>query len=866
VRWNPDPPFRIRAPRKGRFVPDRTSTAKEAQKELGVSRYTLTRWCQAGAPHDVRPGKRGGKQYFYDINELKNWLRGEVGSRPPEKRGTLGAGIIDVRIPIKEATERLAEIKDLLGVSIDRFAELLEVGRNYLRNYLYPHISGFKTAPRDIVSRAEFLLETEAPAKLDIPEGKVIEALRIEQGTRRQAAIRLGIYPRTLDRLVKKYGLESYVKIRKVADRISEQELRAALAKSRNNKKEAAKLLKISYSALKDLIKSLGLEEELKSRRKKAPKEAVREALIESKGIRKIAAEQLGMSSQYMSMLVQEYGLDKEFPMSKKGKKISKRRVRNALVKSGGVRKDAAKLLGISPQYVGTLIRQYRLEEEFPRKRLPRRWHKNPYYVNPLQRSKKDVRRALSRAGSKRQEAADLLGISPITLRKYIKRYGLATEFPPKYGRGRPRAATKEQIIQALKESGGVRKDAAKALGITPGGLLKLVNRYGIRGDIPPSRRLLTEDEVFDAMEQTGGDREAAAELIDISPLTIKNFIKLPRFEKWRKPMGGREAITEDELTAALEQANGHYHTAAGILKVAKPTVGKLVKKFDLVDAYPPTDKTAIPKEEVVRALQLANRSRQKAAGILGVHPQTMSHLITKFKLRKRFPPPRIEISREQLIRALIEANRVKTEAAKLLKIGVVKLYELIKEFDIDKKVSLDQLKKLLKKSIGSSETHIGAVYSRGSSYYLAVDDNKLITLENREVIEIHDDINLYEEQSELKTRELITGWGITSDQLDDIVNTYFPRPAKKVPKRRITKQDKETHRAVFRRNPDEDFLEIASEILELNHPYAKDLAAEGGIVYATVRETPWFLNKIADTLEEEFNTAEEAAEELELL
>ena len=78
---------------------------------------------------------------------------------------------------------------------------------------------------------------------------------------------------------------------------------------------------------------------------------------------------------------------------------------------------------------------------------------------------------------------------------------------------------------------------------------------------------------------------------------------------------------------------------------------------------------------------------------------------------------------------------------------------------------------------------------------------------------------------------------------------------------------------ATSRRNPDYqqldsryEFLELAEEVLELNHPYAKELAVNDGIVYAMVRETPWFLNKIAEILEEEFDTAEDAAEELDLL
>jgi len=435
------------------------------------------------------------------------------------------------------------------------------------------------------------------------------------------------------------------------------------------------------------------------------------------------------------------------------------------------------------------------------KKREPRMYRMGDQRRNPLQRTKKQVRDALIQAESRRQEAADILGVSPITLKKYIKRYDLAKEFPPKFGRGRPRAGTREEIKQAIIDAGGVRKDAAKALGITPGGLRKLVNKYGLRDEIPAPRRLLSEEEVFNALEETGGDREAAAKLLDISPLTLKNFIKLPRFEKFRRPMGGRRAITEDELTAALEQAGGSYPKAAEILDAASSTVGRLVRKFDLVDAYPPAARQAIPKEAIIEALQQADGSRQEAANILGVHPQTMSHLITKFKLRKRFPAPRITISKEQLLRAMIQAKGVKKHAAKGLGIGTVKVYELIKEYNIDKKAKLPQLRRQLKQLLKGLKTHIGSVYLRGDSYYLAVDENKFITIVDQEVIESHKDVESFEEQPEFQIGRLMGEWSIPADVLDHIVETYFPRPAKKVvPARHRSKPERDPYRVVFRK------------------------------------------------------------------
>jgi hypothetical protein len=66
--------------------------------------------------------------------------------------------------------------------------------------------------------------------------------------------------------------------------------------------------------------------------------------------------------------------------------------------------------------------------------------------------------------------------------------------------------------------------------------------------------------------------------------------------------------------------------------------------------------------------------------------------------------------------------------------------------------------------------------------------------------------------------------------------------------------------------NPAEDFEEIAEELLELNHPFARDLARDEGLVYAMLREDPWFFNRLVQELMQEFETPEEAAEELELI
>jgi len=66
------------------------------------------------------------------------------------------------------------------------------------------------------------------------------------------------------------------------------------------------------------------------------------------------------------------------------------------------------------------------------------------------------------------------------------------------------------------------------------------------------------------------------------------------------------------------------------------------------------------------------------------------------------------------------------------------------------------------------------------------------------------------------------------------------------------------------RRNPIE-FDEIVAELLELNHPYVRDLAVARGFAYYTARDTDWFTEMILKELQEEFDSPEEATEALDI-
>jgi len=183
-----------------------------------------------------------------------------------------------------------------------------------------------------------------------------------------------------------------------------------------------------------------------------------------------------------------------------------------------------------------------------------------------------------------------------------------------------------------------------------------------------------------------------------------------------------------------------------------------------------------------------------------------------------------------------------------------------------------------------------GSIYSTIHNFYLALDDKLLLTvIDGDSFIQKVSEIGDLEVMSHMEVRYLLESWKMSHKEFDALVDHYFPRPPAKVRKKKEriqttamerARKEAEAFRAIFlrkkgtlRRNPDYrqldssyDFLELAEEVLELNHPYAKELAVNDGIVYAMVRETPWFLNKIAETLEEEFDTAEDAAEELDLL
>jgi len=60
-----------------------------------------------------------------------------------------------------------------------------------------------------------------------------------------------------------------------------------------------------------------------------------------------------------------------------------------------------------------------------------------------------------------------------------------------------------------------------------------------------------------------------------------------------------------------------------------------------------------------------------------------------------------------------------------------------------------------------------------------------------------------------------------------------------------------------------EDFEELTAELLEINHPYVRDLARDSGQVYALLREDSWFFNHIVENLMEEYESIEDAEDAL---
>jgi excisionase family DNA binding protein len=360
----------------------RDATVPEAAASLGIPKPTIYNWIRKhGLPH-----RREGRKILVSISEIEAW--GEA----REKAGRRVATSEDVRVraPSDLARPRLREIRNYLGLTNERFAELLGPGvsKNQVARWLATRADReTRSIPQSVLDRAEVLLDTQLArttgrtATQRVGPEDLRAALQAAGGKIGKAASLLGIHPQTLSKLAADLGVQLK------RDRVPVGVARPRLLAIRNQLNLAngfyAELLGVPEVTLatwlglggrwRDLdsipAAALGRAEEIlatlpprvfkHSRLQRITPEEVREAW-KSTGNVKRAAAALSVSPDVFRKLAESRGVEVPVPLVAR---ITKRELKDLLDRHKGVRASMARELGVSAPYVTMLLKQAGLYE-----------------------------------------------------------------------------------------------------------------------------------------------------------------------------------------------------------------------------------------------------------------------------------------------------------------------------------------------------------------------------------------------------------------------------------------------------------------------------------------------------------------------
>jgi len=206
---------------------------------------------------------------------------------------------------------------------------------------------------------------------------------------------------------------------------------------------------------------------------------------------------------------------------------------------------------------------------------------------------------ALRQAGGDRNAAAAILGCSNSTVDRAVRRLVKLTamcapylELPGNRRRYRP-----EQVAEALRQAGGSQTQAARLLGCRKETVAAYVKHYPeVRAalDACPSR-LKSPEQIVDALHQAGGDKRQAAKLLGVSLATLYQYVhrypavreECADLDQARRtgqlphtPSGHPERFSPEKVAEALRRAGGIKSHAAALLDCTRTTVGNYIKRY----------------------------------------------------------------------------------------------------------------------------------------------------------------------------------------------------------------------------------------------------------------------------------------------
>jgi len=233
---------------------------------------------------------------------------------------------------------------------------------------------------------------------------------------------------------------------------------------------------------------------------------------------------------------------------------------------------------------------------------------------------------ALRQAGGDRAAAAAILGCSRGTLRNIIcahpelKALCAPTAPGPGHERYRP-----DEVADALRHAGGVENQAARLLGCCRATVGAYITRYpevrAARDACAP--RLKSCEEVLAAVRQTGGNKRQAAKLLGVGYKTLYNYIDrylavqeecaaLAQAERERRSsvdapaspsqQAGRrsERFSPEKVAEALRRACGVKSHAARMLHCNRDTVDGYIRRHPEVrEAWVEARETMVDAAEI---------------------------------------------------------------------------------------------------------------------------------------------------------------------------------------------------------------------------------------------------------------------------
>jgi len=234
-----------------------------------------------------------------------------------------------------------------------------------------------------------------------------------------------------------------------------------------------------------------------------------------------------------------------------------------ALRQAGGNRAAAAAMLGCPVSNLHSVVRSH-VELKALCAPRPRSTGSRPRYRPD------EVADALRQAGGNQAEAARRLGCRKQTVATYVKR---CPEVKAALAACPPRLKSPKQIVAALRQAGGCRVQAARALGMSRNTLLKYIRRYPAaeevcaaldqarrKGQPEPAGRIYaqryTPEEMIEALRLGAGIKAETARRLGCTRATVNAYIKrYPEVhEAWIDARETMVDLAQSKLQDAVER------------------------------------------------------------------------------------------------------------------------------------------------------------------------------------------------------------------------------------------------------------------------------------------------------------------------